>query len=267
MTVRFTPDGLCLHEYASNQSLAEVHFKRAVGELPEMECAKAIAKMTGQRIQPGDTVLDVGCGAGHYLRSFKSSLPVAFKYVGIEYYPMFLDRAQQAWKNDSSASFRQGSIFDMPVSDGEFEIVVCSNLIMHLPSIVKPLGELIRASRRIVIIRTMIGERSFRIQEVYNNNWWPYTDVLPGDEFSDDGEPAAYSYENIYSADYFSSVIYRHAPTARIEYVEDDQFSPKNIQRSAETEGLINATRIVDGKQVFGYVILPYMFVIVDLSS
>jgi hypothetical protein len=67
--------------------------------------------------------------------------------------------------------------------------------------------------------------------------------------------------------DYLSNIIRRHAPNARIEYMEDDQFSPENIQRSAETEGLVNATRIVDGKQVFGYIIKPYNFVIIDLSD
>lgn len=267
MTARFTPDALCLDEYARNQSLAEVYFKRAVGKLPEMECAKAIAKIVAQRIQPSDTILDVGCGAGHYLRSFKRFVPVPFKYVGIDYYSLLLAKAEEAWTKESIASFRQGSIFDLPVANGEFDIVVCSNLIMHLPSIVKPLGELIQASRRLVIIRTMIGDESFRIQEVYNNKWWPYTDVSPSDEFDGDGKPRAYSYENIYSMDYFSSVVYRHTSTAKIEYIEDDQFSPESIQRSAETEGLVDATRIVDGKQVFGYIILPYMFVIIDVAS
>lgn len=267
MTTEFTPDGLCLDEYASNQSLAEVYFKRAVGQLPEMECAKAIAKIVAQRIQPGDTILDVGCGAGHYLRSFKRFVPVPFKYVGIDYSPIFLAKAEQAWKNEPIAGFRQGSIFELPVSDREFDIVVCSNLIMHLPGIVKPVGELILASRRLVIIRTMIGDRSFHIQEVYSNKWWPYTDVSSGDEFDDNGKPRAYSYENIYSMDYFSGVIHRHAPTARIDYIEDDQFDAENIQRSAETEGLVNATRMIEGKQVFGYIILPYMFVIIDVSG
>lgn len=138
---------------------------------------------------------------------------------------------------------------------------------MHLPSIVKPIRELIRVARRLVVIRTMIGERSFRVQEVLSNKWWPYTDVAPEEEFDDAGEPRAFSYENIYPKDYFTSVIRRHAPNARITYVEDDQFEPENIQNSADAEGLVNATRMLGGTQVFGYLLLPYMFVLIELEN
>lgn len=263
-----TPEGHSLDdEYASNERLAEVFFKRATGQSPEMEVSKAIAKLVAERSQPGDTILDVGCGAGHYLRSLKRLVPEGFKYVGVDYYQHFLDKAEAAWREEPSASFRQGSIFDLPVSNDKFDIVICSNLIMHLPSISKPVAELVRAGRRLVIIRTMIGEKSFQIKEVYNSNWWPDTDVSPDREFDDEGQPRAFAYHNIYSMDYLSNIIRRHAPNARIEYMEDDQFSPENIQRSAETEGLVNATRIVDGKQVFGYIIKPYNFVIIDLSD
>ena len=66
---------------------------------------------------------------------------------------------------------------------------------------------------------------------------------------------------------YFSAVVRRHAPDAAITYLDDDQFQAQNIQHSADTEGLDNATRIIDGKQVFGYVLLPYCFALIELPS
>ena len=69
------------------------------------------------------------------------------------------------------------------------------------------------------------------------------------------------------SRDYFSAVVRRHAPNASITYLGDDQFQAESIQHSADTEGLANATRIVDGKQVFGYVLLPYCFALIELPS
>lgn len=267
MSTDFFHDDFCVAEYESNENLAEVFFKRATGQLPEMECSKAIAGIVAEGIKSGDSILDVGCGVGHYLRSFKRLVSVPFSYVGIDYFPIFLSKAKEAWKNEPDVCFRQGSIFELPAADKEFDIVVCSNLFMHLPSIVKPVSELIRVGKRKIIIRTMIGERSFRIQEVYNSKWWPYTDVSANDEFKDNGCPRAYSFENIYSQDYFTSVIQRFIPRARIEYRQDNQFVAQNIQQSAETEGSVNATRIIDGKQVFGYIILPYHFVLVDLES
>ncbi len=267
MSSRLTAEGLCLDEYSANDAYAAVHFKRAVGELPEMESAKALARLAADRIGPEQSLLDVGCGAGHYLRSYKKTIAEPFRYVGVDYYSIFLDHARKAWADEPIAEFRQGSIFDLPVTDREFDIVTSSNLLMHLPSIVKPLGELIRAARRWVLVRTMIGERSFRIQEVLSKPTWSYTDVRAEEEFDDNGEPRAFSYENIYSREYFSAVVRRYAPEASITYLDDDQFQSQNIQQSADTEGLPNATRIIDGKQVFGYVILPYCFALIELPS
>ena len=264
---RLTSEGLCLDEYASNETYAAVHFKRAVGELPEMECSKAMAQLVAERIRANSVILDAGCGAGHYLRSFKKALSSPFQYVGVDYFSLYLDKAAQAWKDEPRASFRQGSIFDLPVSDGEFDVVTCSNLIMHLPSIVKPVHELMRASRKWVLIRTPIGSPSFRIQEVLASNWWSCTGVAPEQEFDDEGRPRSFSYKNIYSKEYFSGVIRRHAPEARITYIKDDQFRAENIEKSADTEGLPNATRVLDGMQVFGYIILPYSFVVIELPD
>ena len=254
-------------EYASNERLAEVFLKRATGQLPEMESSKAVATLVAERSRARDAILDVGCGAGHYLKPLKRLTPAPFRYVGVDNYPLFQAKAEEAWRDEPIATFRQGSIFNLPASDHEFDIVICNNLILHLPTIIKPMAELVRVGRRLIIVRTLIGERSFRIQEVYNSNWWPYTEVPAADEFGDDGEPRAFSYRNIYSMDYFSSVINLHSPGAKVEYLVDDQFSAANIELSAKTEGLVNATRMIDGKQVNGYIIQPHTFVIIHLPD
>lgn len=51
MSSRLTAEGLCLDEYSANDAYAAVHFKRAVGELPEMESAKAVARLVTDRIE------------------------------------------------------------------------------------------------------------------------------------------------------------------------------------------------------------------------
>ena len=173
MSSRLTAEGLCLDEYSANDAYAAVHFKRAVGELPEMESAKAMARLVTDRIEPEQSLLDVGCGAGHYLRSYKKTIAEPFRYVGVDYYSIFLDNARKAWADEPIAEFRQGSIFDLPVKDREFDIVTSSNLLMHLPSIVKPLGELIRAARKWVLVRTMIGERSFLFRKCCRSRLGP----------------------------------------------------------------------------------------------
>ena len=267
MNDRFTPEGLCLEEFAANEEYAEVLFKRAVGDLPEMETSKAMARLIGEWIQPGNSILDVGCGAGHFLRSFKRQISVPFTYIGVELYPVFLEKAEKAWANESIASFRQGNIYDLPVSDREIDIAVCSNVLTHLPSLVKPISELIRVSRRVVAIRSTIGERSYRIQQVFNASWWPYTAISAGDEFDDQGFPRSFSYENIHSKEYLSNTIYRFAQKAQITYIDDDQFDPERIQADAKLERRSIATQIIDGKQVYGNILLPHMFAIIDLEG
>jgi cyclopropane fatty-acyl-phospholipid synthase-like methyltransferase len=59
-------------------------YRRAVGELPEMESSKAIAKRVARELIHGDKLLDVGCGAGHYLKSLRNIVPYLFKYVGVD---------------------------------------------------------------------------------------------------------------------------------------------------------------------------------------
>ncbi len=267
MTSKFDSDGLWLNEYASNEKLSDVYFKRATGALPEMESSKAVAKLIASRMRPDERVLDVGCGSAHYLRSLRREISFGFNYVGVDYHDMFLNKAKRAWSDEPTASFRLGSVFDVPASDGEFDIVMCNNLIMHLPSLEAPMGELIRSSRRLVVIRTLVGNRSFRIQEVFNSDWYVDTDVSSSDEFTNDGNPRAYSFSNIYSEAYFTAVIKRHAPAARIEYIVDDQFESAAIESSAKNEKLHSATQIIGGKQVMGYILCPYQFIVIDLSG
>ncbi len=89
---RLTSEGLCLDEYASNETYAAVHFKRAVGELPEMECSKAMAQLVTERIRRNSAILDAGCGAGHYLRSFRKALTSPFQYVGVDLAPYWAEK-------------------------------------------------------------------------------------------------------------------------------------------------------------------------------
>lgn len=261
----FSADGQCLEEFTSSEEYAEVLYKRATGELPEMETSKAMARLLVQYVRDGDKILDVGCGAGHFMTSFKREFLVPFIYHGVEYTQRFLDKALKAWAG-SSATFQQGSIFDLPIQDRSFDITVCSNVLTHLPTIVKPISELIRVTKRLLVIRSPIGDRSYRIQQVFNRTWWPYTQVEPRDEFNDQGEPCSFSYENIHSVSYFEGVIKHFAPKSCVSFIEDKDFDPRRIEDDVSTGNRPIATRILDGKQVYGNILLPHMFAVIELD-
>ena len=254
-------------EWLGRSDYAETFYLRAKGNLPEMESSKAVAGLLTDKIYEGDSLLDVGCGAGHYLRSLLKRIKVPFAYTGVDATSNFIEKGLAAWQDQPQISFQLGDIYDLPFSNMEFDIVMCNNVLLHLPSIVKPIRELLRVARRYVLVRTLIGERSFRVQEVYSKANWPFSEVSEEDEFDESGEPVSFGYENIYAKGYFESVIRRANPRANIEFIPDTFFDAEAINRSAETEGLPNATRVINGMQVLGYIITPWTLVLIRLPE
>ena len=60
---------------AIGKPYGDLFFDRATGKLPEMESSKAAAARITALAKSGDSLLDVGCGAGHYYRSIRSRGP------------------------------------------------------------------------------------------------------------------------------------------------------------------------------------------------
>ena len=72
---------------------------------------------------------------------------------------------------------------------------------------------------------------SYKIQLVYNKNWWSNTDVKAKDEFDDLGNPRAYSYFNILSKDYLIETIKDIYPNSKIKLIKDNFFSKKKSMK------------------------------------
>lgn len=90
------------------------------------------------------TFLDAGCGDGsHTIRLARRGFPV----VALDFSPYVLTRA-----GDNVAShnlghmvrFEQGSLLQLPFSDGAFELVLCWGVLMHIPEVETAISELAR---------------------------------------------------------------------------------------------------------------------------
>lgn len=237
------------------EEYARILYKRAIGELPEMECSKATAKILATWVKDADSILDVGCGVGHYLRSLKTHLTCSFFYTGIDNSRFYVELAQKAFPDKDMASFHKGDIYKLPFPEKSFDIVMSNNVFLHLPSIEKPLRELCRVSRQYVLIRTLVGERSFRIQEVRTL----------GDEFNEDGSPKSFNYYNIYSQAYIEHLLSSTPEVNRWEITPDNDFDPELISANAEQSSLRNVTRMIGDWQVNRYILQPWAFIKVFL--
>jgi SAM-dependent methyltransferase len=247
----------------------DILFQRAIGQLPEMESAKATALLLKEIIQPDDTILDVGCGAGHYLRSLRRELDVPFKYVGVDATPGYVALAKKAWAGDDRARFETADIFELPFADNTFDVVMSCNLFLHLPSIRVPFRELIRVSRRQTLVRTLIGERSFQIKEVHGATYHPerILDHDPADEF-DDEQPRNFNYYNIYSQSYVSHLLTENPAVREFRILPDRNFDPQALLADVNRHNASNnATRIMGEWQVNGCILQPWHFVVATKNS
>lgn len=256
--------GLCLNEYENNFNNAKVYFDRATGKKPEMEVSKAIANLIKKKIKNNDSILDVGCASGHYYRSIKKRVNKNFFYTGTDPYQIFLDKAKIAWKNDPNVNFIKGNIYNLPFKKSEFEISICSNVFIHLKKIKKPLEELLRVTKRTIIIRTVVYDVSYKIQLVYNKKWWKNTNIKAKDEFDKNGNPRAYSYFNILSKDFLQETIKSIDKKAKVKFIKDIYFSKKNINKSIKNEKRPLATRIIGNEQFSGCLMQPHYFVVIE---
>jgi dTDP-glucose pyrophosphorylase/ubiquinone/menaquinone biosynthesis C-methylase UbiE len=248
-----------------------IYYKRATGELPEMESSKAVASLVKELVLPGDRILDVGCAAGHYLRSLQREIAVKFDYTGLDATRRCIELAQQAWKGRRGVDFQQGDIYSLPFDDATYDIVLCSNLLLHLPSLQVPITELVRVARRRVLIRTLVGQRSFRIQEVLSSADDRTDRSITSapeveDEFDAHGEPQNFSYYNIYSQSYIERLMSRLPKVTNCTIFPDQRFDADKLAADLARYTAPDATRIINGWQVGGDVLLPWHFISIGVS-
>lgn len=256
--------GLCLNEYKKNHNNAKIYFDRATGKTPEMEASKAMANVVKKYIRLDGKILDVGCASGHFYRSLKNKVKNNFYYTGTDPYQIFLDKAKIAWKKEVNVNFVKGNIYNLPFKKNQFDLSFCSNVFIHLNDVRKPLKELIRVTKKTIIIRTVLYDVSYKIQLVYNKNWWSDTSISPEEEFDSKGNPRAYSFFNILSFDYITSNIKKIYPKADIKIIKDDFFDKKKITQSNKKEKRPLATRIVGDEQVSGCILQPHYFIVIN---
>lgn len=249
---------------------------RAEGRLPDMGCAlrvsaliKDVADGPPEAPVPVD-ILDVGCGAGHFYATFlRQHVPVA-KYVGLEIDPGMVDAARDVWAAEVKSGAVEFLNQDLETFAGPdtYDVVICINAFMYFASAATALANLMRVTRRHLIIRSYFADSNYRIvraQTAQNHDKAPLNEI---DVFDDDGNIRCYDFWNIYSYSYIEALVAKIDPRARVVWLDDE-----NLLASVEEERALNvhkrgATEVVAGQEVSYPFILPwkYLWIRVDHS-
>lgn len=103
-----------------------------------------LVKKTGAR-----HILDVGCGEGFTMRELREN-GVGAAMVGVDYSPVAL-----AWSQANDVARSPLHVADahrLPFSDNSFDLVLCLEVLEHLPDSRLGLAELLRVTRSYVLV-------------------------------------------------------------------------------------------------------------------
>lgn len=217
---------------------------RARGKLPEMESTKQLVQLVGEIYEPGMTVLDVGCNAGHYLRGLRRIDP-RLSYTGVDACATYIDQAKDIFVHDPCARFEVRNVFTPLFPDDPFDIVFCCNVLLHLPDFRAPVRNMLDSTKKTCIIRMLLGE---------------YTAIVcraVGQELDDEGMPLDFIYQNTWEQALFVKFV--ESLGWKVRFVEDE-FDPAALQGEYVSVKKKQGTRIIGGKQVDGNIIFNWVW-------
>ncbi len=98
-------------------------------------------------LRPGMSLLDCGCGAGSITFDV-AEIVAPGRVVGLDLdeEQLALARSEAARRNLTNVTFRQGTVYDLPFADGEFDALLAHTLLIHLRN---PLAAL-KSMRRVL---------------------------------------------------------------------------------------------------------------------
>lgn len=82
------------------------------------------------RLDP-TTVIDVGCGPGHLLAAIQKASPGVRQLVGVDHTSAAIERLNDVVP---SATGIQQSLYDLRPPEGQFDLVLCTEVLEHLPN-------------------------------------------------------------------------------------------------------------------------------------
>ena len=229
----------------NNHKVEERTYARTLKKLPEMESAKQLQKIIKKDYRKKMKVLDVGCAAGHYLHNL-NKIDKNIDYTGIDSTIKYIKFAKKTFKDNSNCDFFVEDIFKISKKHHKkYDITYCCNLLLHLPSIEKPISNLLKTTKKICIFRTLASKNTHLSKLHYD------------DKLNRKGEPVNFVYQNTFSFNFIKRVLRKNG--AKKIRILQDEFKGNNVNKefkkyqnkqSAVTQVIKNDIQIA-GSKVF----------------
>ncbi|WP_066219404.1 arsenite methyltransferase [Formosa haliotis] len=122
-------------------------YSKTEGYMPDADLGLGCGLPTQfAKIQNGDTVIDLGSGAGNDCFVARHEVGHEGKVIGIDFTPIMVEKARvNAEKlGYNNVEFREGDIDDMPVNDNVADVVVSNCVLNLVPNKQKVISEIFR---------------------------------------------------------------------------------------------------------------------------
>jgi ubiquinone/menaquinone biosynthesis C-methylase UbiE len=129
------------------------HSAEYFNEMREFWWNPDVLRLMAQRLELVSvaSVLDVGCGVGHWGRALALVLPAGARICGVDREDEWVRGAAQRAERAGLAprcEFIKGDAVALPFADGTFDLVTCQTVLMHLPDARAALREMLRVAKR-----------------------------------------------------------------------------------------------------------------------
>lgn len=111
-------------------------------------------KQLAERLEPGMTVLDIGCGTGAITRDIAIAVGDQGRVVGLDNNPAFIEKACAMHADIPNVQFEVGNIYDLEKKES-FDLVTCARVIQWLADPLEALKQMALATKvggRVIVL-------------------------------------------------------------------------------------------------------------------
>jgi len=168
--------GCCTTE---TESIMADDYKELEGYNPDADLGLGCGLPTQfAKIKKGDTVIDLGSGAGNDAFVARHETGETGKVIGIDFTPAMIERARKnnEVRGFNNVEFRQGDIEEMPVTSNRADVIVSNCVLNMVPNKHKVFSEIFRVlkpgghfSISDIVLEGNIPEKWKQVAELYSS--------------------------------------------------------------------------------------------------